>query len=82
VTELDLGDDDNGITDNSFEDDSLPDDLHGLAKLRMLNLSGLDCLTGKYKAQYFRYIQHPSQCGRQFVCPQGQFQTVFVSSTN
>jgi hypothetical protein len=47
VTELDLGDDDDGTTDNSFEDKSLPDDLQGLAKLRVLNLSGLDCLTGK-----------------------------------
>jgi hypothetical protein len=55
VTELDLGDDDDGLTDNSFEDNSIPDDVHGLAKLRVLNLSGLDCLTGKYKAQYFRY---------------------------
>ena len=42
-----LGDDDDGITDNSFEDESLPNDLHGLAKLKVLNLSGLDCLTGK-----------------------------------
>jgi hypothetical protein len=47
VTELDLGDDDDGITDNSFEDESLPNDLHGLAKLKVLNLSGLDCLAGK-----------------------------------
>jgi hypothetical protein len=47
VTELDLGDDDDGIADNNFEHKSLPDDLHGLAKLRVLNLSGLDCLAGK-----------------------------------
>jgi hypothetical protein len=53
VTELDLGDDDDGVTDNNFEHKSLPDDLHGLAKLRVLNLSGLDCLTGKYKAIAF-----------------------------
>ena len=49
VTALDLGDDDDGITDNSFEDESLPDDLHGLANLRELDLSGLDGLTGKHK---------------------------------
>jgi hypothetical protein len=47
VTVLDLGDDDDGITDNTFEDSSLPEDLHGLAKLRVLDLSGLDCLSGK-----------------------------------
>jgi hypothetical protein len=46
VTVLDLGDDDDGIADNSFEDNSLPDDLHGLAKLRVLDLGGLDCLSG------------------------------------
>jgi hypothetical protein len=56
VTELDLGDDDDGITDNRFEDNFLPNDLHGLAKLRVLDLSGLDCLTGKYKTQSFSVL--------------------------
>jgi hypothetical protein len=56
VTELDLGDNDDGITDNSFEDKLLPNDLHGLAKLKLLRLSGLDCLTGKYKTQPFSLL--------------------------
>jgi hypothetical protein len=61
VTELDLGDDDDGTTDNSFEDKSLPDDLQGLAKLRVLNLIGLDCLTGKCTT-FRTHMEHPSQC--------------------
>jgi hypothetical protein len=61
VTELDLGDGGDGITDNSFEDTYLPDDLHGLAKLRVLNLSGLDCLTGKCTT-FRTHMEHPPQC--------------------
>jgi hypothetical protein len=56
VTELDLGDDDDGITDNSFEDKSLPIDLRGLAKLKVLSLRGLDFLRGKYKTQPFSVL--------------------------
>jgi hypothetical protein len=49
VTELDLGDDDDGITDNTFDDKSLPNNLLGLTKLKKLSLCGLDFLTGKYQ---------------------------------